>query len=144
MQRNHDSTKEATKGIINEEGTTSTNDQLARCVEETTGENVGIKDQQFVMDVVSQGTTRTLVQMLQRELTQSLESLKAMETREIAINNKGEPMHLSQEIQGTMRRSSQVEFLFMEFLLMHYSTQDRLILLFLLPMLPRLVENPSA
>ena len=143
MQRNHDSIEEATRGTINEGGMINDNDQPARRVEETTEENVGIKDQQFVTDVVSQGTTRTLVQMLQRELTQSLESLKAMEIKEIVTNSKGEPMHLSQETQGTMKRSSQVEFLFMEFLLMHYSTQVRLIHLFLLNMLPRLVKVPS-
>ena len=146
LQRNHDSTKEeTTRGIINEKEMTSDNDQLARRVEGIMEVNVGIKVRQFVTDVVNQGTTRTLVQMLQRELMQSPESmLKETGIKEIAINSKGEPMLLSQETRGTTRKSSQVEFLFMEFLLTHYSIQARLTHLFLLNMLPRLVEVPNA
>ena len=128
MRRNHDSIREETRGTTNEGEMINDNDQLAGHVEGITEVNVGIKVRQFVTDVVSQGTTRTHVQMLQQELMQYPESmLREMETKEIAIYSKGEPMHLSQETQGMTKRSSQVEFLFMEFLLMLYSTQDQLI-----------------
>ena len=93
MRRNHDSTKEETRGIINEEEMTSDNDQLAGHVEEIMEENVGIKVRQFVMGAVTQDITRMLVPTLQQELMQYQGStFKETQIKEIATNSKGELM----------------------------------------------------